>query len=177
MSTPLGHYLFSQDANPQRQISKDATEKRVARTVARYRSGMDGYALRDHLSKQVFSVIGGYFENFARSVGSISEETYFQQAIYFSCIWAKFSIGDLVQHQLFDYRRVIVGVDATSQPTEGWYEAVARSRPPKDQPWYHVLVNGADTKVIRAIYEKKHNAWNPQVYSTDPGAAMRLYSM
>ena len=47
---------------------------------------------------------------------------------------AKFSIGDLVQHQLFDYRRVIVGVDATSQPTERWYEAVARSRPPKDQP-------------------------------------------
>ena len=49
---------------------------------------MDGYALRDHLSKQVFSVIGGYFENFARSVGSISEETYFQQAIYF-ILWSK----------------------------------------------------------------------------------------
>jgi hypothetical protein len=31
---PLGHYLFSQDANSQPQISKDATEKRVARTVA-----------------------------------------------------------------------------------------------------------------------------------------------
>jgi hypothetical protein len=34
---PLGHYLFSQDANPQPQISKDATEKRVVRTVACYR--------------------------------------------------------------------------------------------------------------------------------------------
>jgi hypothetical protein len=41
---PLSQYLFSQDANPQPQISKDATEKRVARTVACYRSEMDGYA-------------------------------------------------------------------------------------------------------------------------------------
>ena len=48
---PLGHYLFSQDANPQPHISKDATEKRVARTVACYRSEMDGYALCDHLGK------------------------------------------------------------------------------------------------------------------------------
>jgi hypothetical protein len=47
---PLGHYVFSQDANPQPQISKDATEKRVARTVACSRSGMDEYELRDQLT-------------------------------------------------------------------------------------------------------------------------------
>ena len=81
---PLGHYFFSQDANPQRQISKDATEKRVARTVARYRSGMDGYELRGHLSEQLFRTVGGYFANFSRSVSSISEETYSQQAVYLS---------------------------------------------------------------------------------------------
>jgi heat shock protein HspQ len=56
---------------------------------------------------------------------------------------ANFSIGDLVHHQLFDYRGVIVDVDATFQLTEDWYETVARSRPPKDKPWYHVLVHGA----------------------------------
>jgi heat shock protein HspQ len=55
---------------------------------------------------------------------------------------AKLSIGDLVQHQLFDYRGVIVDVDATFQLSEEWYETVARSRPPKDKPWYHVLVHG-----------------------------------
>jgi hypothetical protein len=81
---PLGDYLFSQDANPQPQISKDATEKRVAWTVARYRSEMDGYALWDHLSEQLFRAIGGCFENFSRSVGSISQGTYSQQAVYFS---------------------------------------------------------------------------------------------
>ena len=53
----------------------------------------------------------------------------------------KFSVGDLVQHQLFDYRGVIVDVDPTFQSTEEWYEAVARSRPPKNRPWYHVLVH------------------------------------
>ncbi len=56
---------------------------------------------------------------------------------------AKFSIGDVVYHQLFDYRGVIADVDATFQSTEEWYETVARSRPPKDKPWYQVLVHGA----------------------------------
>jgi len=56
---------------------------------------------------------------------------------------SKYSVGDLIQHQLFDYRGVVVDVDPTFQSTEEWYEAVARSRPPKDQPWYYVLVHGA----------------------------------
>ncbi len=53
---------------------------------------------------------------------------------------AAFSIGQLVQHRLFGYRGVIFDVDATFQLTDEWYEQVARSRPPKDSPWYHVLV-------------------------------------
>mgnify|MGYP002640255481 FL=1 len=56
----------------------------------------------------------------------------------------KFSIGELVHHRLFDYRGVIVDVDQNFQATDEWYEAVAKSRPPKDKPWYHVLVHGGD---------------------------------
>ena len=56
---------------------------------------------------------------------------------------AKFSIGQVVQHQLFDYRGVIIDVDYKFLGSEEWYEQVARSRPPKDQPWYHVLVSDA----------------------------------
>ncbi len=56
---------------------------------------------------------------------------------------SRFAVGDLIHHRLFDYRGVIVDVDATFQASEAWYEAVARSRPPKDAPWYHVLVHGA----------------------------------
>ena len=55
----------------------------------------------------------------------------------------KFAIGQLIHHVLFDYRGVIVDVDATFQGTEAWYEQVAQSRPPKDKPWYHVLVHEA----------------------------------
>ena len=56
----------------------------------------------------------------------------------------KFSVGQLVHHRLFDYRGVIVDVDRDFQATEEWYEAVAKSRPPKNRPWYHVLVHGSD---------------------------------
>ncbi len=54
---------------------------------------------------------------------------------------AHFSVGDLVHHKLFDYRGVIVDVDPRLMLSDEWYEAVARSRPPKNQPWYRVLVH------------------------------------
>ena len=57
---------------------------------------------------------------------------------------ARLRIGQLVHHKLFDYRGVIFDVDATFQGSEAWYDAMARSRPPKDAPWYHVLVHEAD---------------------------------
>jgi heat shock protein HspQ len=56
---------------------------------------------------------------------------------------AHFAIGQLVHHRRFDYRGVIFDVDATFQGTEEWYEEMAQSRPPKDRPWYHVLVHDA----------------------------------
>lgn len=57
---------------------------------------------------------------------------------------AKFFVGQLVHHTKFDYRGVIFDADATFQGSDEWYEQVARSRPPKNQPWYHVLVDGAE---------------------------------
>ena len=55
---------------------------------------------------------------------------------------AVFSIGQIIHHKLFNYRGVIYDVDPVFQGTEQWYQQVAKSRPPKDQPWYHVLVDG-----------------------------------
>ncbi len=57
---------------------------------------------------------------------------------------ARFGIGQVVSHLRFEYRGVIVDVDASYQGTEEWYHEVARSRPPRDRPWYHVLVHEAD---------------------------------
>ena len=56
---------------------------------------------------------------------------------------ARFAIGDLVHHRLFDYRGVVYDVDPQFSLSDEWYETVARSRPPKDQPWYRVLVHNA----------------------------------
>ena len=55
---------------------------------------------------------------------------------------ASYSIGDVIHHRLFDYRGVIVDVDGKCQASDEWYEHVAKSRPPKNKPWYHVLVHG-----------------------------------
>ena len=56
---------------------------------------------------------------------------------------AKFQVGQIVHHKLFDYFGVVFDVDPEFQGTDDWYQHVARSRPPKDEPWYHVLVNEA----------------------------------
>jgi len=54
---------------------------------------------------------------------------------------AHFSVGDLVNHKLFSYRGVIFDVDPCFMLSDEWYETVARSRPPKNRPWYRVLVH------------------------------------
>ena len=55
----------------------------------------------------------------------------------------RFHIGQIVHHRKYDYRGVIIDVDPVFQGTEEWYATVAVSRPPKDRPWYHVLVDRA----------------------------------
>ena len=57
----------------------------------------------------------------------------------------KYSVGQIIHHLRFDYRGVIVDVDATFQGTEEWYLEMAKSKPPRDKPWYHVLVDQSFT--------------------------------
>ena len=62
----------------------------------------------------------------------------------------KFSVGELIHHRLFGYRGVIIDVDQNFQASEEWYEAVAKSRPPKNRPWYHVLVHQSEVSTYVA---------------------------
>lgn len=55
---------------------------------------------------------------------------------------AKFSVGDVIRHRLFEYRGAVFDVDSVFSLSDDWYEQVAKSRPPKNEPWYHVLVHG-----------------------------------
>ena len=55
---------------------------------------------------------------------------------------AKFAIGHRVYHKVFSYRGVVFNVDAEFCGDDRWYEEVAVSRPPKSEPWYHILPDG-----------------------------------
>ena len=53
-----------------------------------------------------------------------------------------FTRGELVHHTRYDYRGVIVDADETCQASGDWYEH-NRTQPDRNQPWYHVVVDGA----------------------------------
>ena len=57
---------------------------------------------------------------------------------------ARFYIGQVVSHSRFGYRGVVFDVDPQFMLSDEWYRRVALSRPPKDQPWYHVLVDAQE---------------------------------
>lgn len=56
---------------------------------------------------------------------------------------AKFTVGQIVRHKRFGYRGVVYDLDSEFSGSEEWYEYMAKSRPPKDAPWYKVLVDEA----------------------------------
>ena len=86
---------------------------------------------------------------------------------------AKFFVGQIVHHGRFNYRGVVVDVDATFQGSEAWYEQVARSRPPKDQPWYRVLVDGGEYETYVA---ERHLAVAPDTAPVSHPALSELFA-
>ena len=70
----------------------------------------------------------------------------------------QFSIGQIIHHLKFDYRGVIIDVDASFESSEEWYEMMAKSNPPKDKPWYHVLVNKSTTTTYVAEQNLEENS-------------------
>jgi len=36
---------------------------------------------------------------------------------------------------------MVTGIDTVFSQSESWYDSMAISRPPKDKPWYNVLVD------------------------------------
>ena len=68
---------------------------------------------------------------------------------------AKFSIGQVVRHRIFPFRGVIFDVDPEFDNTEEWYEAIpAEVRPAKDQPFYHLLAENAESYYVAYVSEQ-----------------------
>ncbi len=78
----------------------------------------------------------------------------------------QFFAGQQIIHRLFGYRGLIFDVDPEFAGTDEWYERMARSRPPRDRPWYHVLVHEADHTTY--VAEQNLEAWDGKGYIDHP---------
>ena len=68
---------------------------------------------------------------------------------------ARFGIGDVVRHRMFDFRGVIFDVDPVFANSEEWYEAIPQDlRPSKDQPFYHLLAENAESNYIAYVSQQ-----------------------
>jgi heat shock protein HspQ len=68
---------------------------------------------------------------------------------------AKFALGQVVKHRVFPFRGVIFDVDPEFSNTEEWWQAIpAEIRPRKDQPFYHLLAENAESEYIAYVSEQ-----------------------
>jgi heat shock protein HspQ len=68
---------------------------------------------------------------------------------------ARFKIGEVVRHRVFPFRGVIFDVDPTFSNTEEWWQAIPTEvRPHKDQPFYHLLAENAESEYIAYVSEQ-----------------------
>jgi heat shock protein HspQ len=68
---------------------------------------------------------------------------------------AKFKIGEVVRHRHFPFRGVVFDIDPEFNNTEEWYQSIpAEVRPRKDQPFYHLLAENAETEYIAYVSEQ-----------------------
>ena len=68
---------------------------------------------------------------------------------------AKFPIGAVVKHRLFPFRGVVFDIDPVFANTEEWYNAIpAEVRPRRDQPFYHLFAENAETEYVAYVSEQ-----------------------
>jgi heat shock protein HspQ len=68
---------------------------------------------------------------------------------------ARFAIGDIVRHRIFDFRGVVFDVDPVFANSQEWYEAIPEAlRPSKDQPFYHLLAENAETTYVAYVSQQ-----------------------
>ncbi len=68
---------------------------------------------------------------------------------------AKYQIGQVVKHRLFPFRGVVFDIDPVFNNTEQWWLSIpAEVRPRKDQPFYHLFAENAETEYIAYVSEQ-----------------------
>lgn len=80
---------------------------------------------------------------------------------------AKFRIGQVVRHRIFPFRGVVFDVDPEFANTEEWYNAIPEDvRPRRDQPFYHLLAENAESEYVAYVSEQN-------LLSDDSGLPLR----
>ena len=68
---------------------------------------------------------------------------------------AKYTIGQVVKHRLFSFRGVIFDIDPVFNNSEEWWQAIpAEIRPHKEQPFYHLFAENAETEYVAYVSEQ-----------------------
>ncbi len=68
---------------------------------------------------------------------------------------AKFSVGQVVRHRIYPFRGIIFDIDPIFANTEEWWLSIPEERRPrKDQPFYHLLAENAESEYIAYVSEQ-----------------------
>jgi heat shock protein HspQ len=68
---------------------------------------------------------------------------------------ARFNVGDVVRHRLFDFRGVVFDIDPVFANSEEWYQAIPEGvRPAKDQPFYHLLAENDESTYVAYVSQQ-----------------------
>src|SRR5829696_338589 len=98
---------------------------------------------------------------------------------------AKFTIGQVVRHRLFPFRGVVFDIDPEFDNTEEWWLSIPEEvRPSKDQPFYHLLAQNAESEYVAYVSEQnllpddtgeplRHPLLN-EVFDRDESGAYRM---
>jgi len=68
---------------------------------------------------------------------------------------ARFSIGDVVRHRLYDFRGVVFDIDPVFANSEEWYQSIpAEVRPAREQPYYHLLAENGESSYVAYVSQQ-----------------------
>jgi heat shock protein HspQ len=68
---------------------------------------------------------------------------------------ARFGIGDIVRHKIYDFRGVVFDIDPVFANSDEWYESIPKEvRPPREQPFYHLLAENGEASYIAYVSQQ-----------------------
>jgi heat shock protein HspQ len=68
---------------------------------------------------------------------------------------ARFAIGDVVKHKIYDFRGVIFDIDPVFANSEEWYQSIPKEvRPAREQPYYHLFAENEESNYIAYVSQQ-----------------------